>query len=91
MWKYLKSLFDKTPSDEETREVAKQCLLKYLQNWGQSLEDKSKALNDAVRCAGIEAKFVQSLEEARWEGKKSHTLLAMQFRKDLGAYCVFLI
>jgi len=67
----------------ETAEVAQHCLLRYMQSWGQSAQDRIQALNDAAEAAGIQARFEQGPngENAGWRGKESAR--GITFRKEI--------
>ena len=67
----------------DTAKVAGHCLSMYLQSWGQSVEQRIKALNDAAEAAGIKARFEQGPkgENAGWRGKDHER--AVRFRREI--------
>ena len=72
---------------EKVEEVAEKVILFYFQYWSQKLEDRIKALNDAVALAGIKAEFFQEeppAGEAGWRAQgELEGLRAEKFREEL--------
>jgi len=63
------------------KEIAEKVVLQYFQSWGQTLDERIKALNMAVAAADIKAVFTQTDAQAGWIGTEGE--IASQFRKEL--------
>lgn len=74
----------KKKKEVDIDEVAQHTLLQYVQHWGQSVEERIRALNEAIAVAGIKATFIQSDEEVCWKCKnKKHGERAKNLRNAI--------
>ena len=69
----------------DIQSLAKEILLQYLQNWGQTVEKRIEILNKAVKFVEINATFVQlSPTSAGWQASTEEDIIkAIHFRKDI--------
>jgi hypothetical protein len=75
-------------ADPELRDVATKCMLRYLQNWGQTVDERIAALNETVASAGVLAEFKQDPDgtNPHWSAyNEAHGELAMDFRRKLSS------
>jgi hypothetical protein len=72
-------------SREEIKQMATKLLLHWLQNWGDTIDERIVVLNEAVDFVGLNTKFIQKNEnEAGWERRNpNHSQLGKQFRHDI--------
>ncbi len=68
-------------NEYEEKIIAERCMLSYLQSWGQPVEKKIEALNNAASLAGIKAQFEQNNKGAYWVGDDAD--LGAEFRERL--------
>lgn len=76
--------FKLTKSLPDAKETAKHVVLQYCQSWGQSAEDKIKALNSAAKAAELDAEFIQNEDRTvyGWKGKDAEKAKAMRHEID---------
>lgn len=75
----------------EKMNIGTEVMLRYLQSWGHTADEKIATLNKAVAACGIKAEFSQETggRNPSWNGEtKADIDMAIEFRKRLhGVWC----